>query len=65
MLCLSCLRSTNTNLPLEGIDDELEVKRIDALDALLDDVVAVLVLDALEHVSFQFGDDELRRKKNS
>ena len=50
---------TNTNLPLEGIDDELEVKRIDALDALLDDVVAVLVLDALEHVSFQFGDDEL------
>lgn len=53
-----------TNLPLEGIDDELEVKRVDALDALLDDVVAVLVLDALEHVSFQFGDDELRRKKN-
>ena len=59
ILCLSCLRSTN--LPLEGIDDELEVKRVDALDALLDDVVAVLVLDALEHVSFQFGDDELSR----
>ena len=48
------------HLSLEGINDELEVKRIDALDALLDDVVAVLVLDALEHVALQFGDDELK-----
>ena len=38
------------------------MKRVDALDALLDDVVAILVLDALEHVSLQFGDDELQSK---
>ena len=36
------------------------MERVDALDALLDDVVAVLVLDALEHVPLQFGDDELQ-----
>ena len=36
------------------------MERVDALDALLDDVVAVLVLDALEDVPLQFGDDELQ-----
>ena len=36
------------------------MERVDALDALLDDVVAVLVLDALEDVPLKFGDDELQ-----
>ena len=49
------------HLALEGVDDELEVDRLDALDALLDHVVPVLVLDALEHVTLQLGNDELKR----
>jgi hypothetical protein len=36
----------------EGVDDELQTRRLDALDHLLHDVVAVLILDALEHVPF-------------
>ena len=44
---------------MERCDDEVEVGRVDALDALLDHVVAVLVLDALEHVSLQLGNDDL------
>ena len=44
---------------MESRDDEVEVCRVDALDALLDDVVAVLVFDALQDVALQLGDDDL------
>lgn len=44
-------------LSLEGADDKLERVRVDALDALLHHVVAILVLDALEHVAVEFSDN--------
>jgi hypothetical protein len=53
---VSCTKA-NLYLSLEGADDEREGVRVDALDALLHHVVAVLVLDALEHVAVEFGDD--------
>ena len=43
----------------EGVNDELEKPGVHALDALLDHVVAVLVLDALEDVALELGDDDL------
>ena len=52
-----------THLRLEGIDDELQLVGVDALDALLHDVVPVLVLDALQHVSVELRHDlHLRRR---
>ena len=38
-------------LSLEGVNDELEVLGLDTLDALLHDVVPVLVLHTLGHVA--------------
>lgn len=49
------VRAQSVHLPLEGVDDELQRMRLHALDALLHHVVAILVLDALEHVSVQFA----------
>jgi hypothetical protein len=39
------------------------VEWVDALDALLHHVVAVLVLDALEHVALQLGDNDLEKEQ--
>jgi hypothetical protein len=41
-------------LPLEGFDDESDVLGWDALDGLLDNMVAILVLDALENIRSKF-----------
>lgn len=41
----------------EGIHDELDEMRWYFLDALLDDVVAVLVLDALHYIALEFLDE--------
>ena len=46
-------------LASKGINDKLEALRGDSLDTLLDDMVAILVFDALEHISLQFGNYEL------
>ena len=48
-----------TYLASKGINDKLEALRGDSLDTLLDDMVAILVFDALEHISLQFGNYEL------
>ncbi len=53
------VRGQAIHLTLERTDDELEIGRLHALDALLDDVIAVLILDALEDVALEFGDDQL------
>ena len=42
------------DLPSEGVNDELEPGGLHRLDALLDHVVAVLVLHALQNVPVQF-----------
>ena len=44
------------HLAVERLDDELDVFGRHPLDRLLDDVVAVLVLDALQHVTIEFLD---------
>lgn len=44
------------DLALEGIDDELYALGGDPLDGLLDDVVAVLVFDALDNRAPQLED---------
>lgn len=54
------MQLTRTNyLSLERVDDELQLERVHALDALLHDVVAVLVLDALQHVAVELAHDLL------
>ena len=40
----------------ESIDDELNVLRGYSFNGFLDDMIAVLVLDALHHIVFQFLD---------
>ena len=50
--------SNHLYLASKGIDDELQAGRIDSFDTFLDDMVAILVFDALEHVAFQFGYDQ-------
>ena len=44
-------------LSFESVDDELKLERINALDALLDDVIAVLIFDALEDVAVELAND--------
>ncbi len=46
----------SAHLAVESVDEELEGDGVDALDALLDDVVPVLVLDALEDVAVELLD---------
>lgn len=48
-----------THLSLERVDDELQRVRLYALDALLDNVIPVLILDALQHVAVQLADNLL------
>jgi hypothetical protein len=48
-----------SHLSLEGVNDKLKTRRINGLDALLDDVVSVLILNALEHGLLQLGDNPL------
>lgn len=47
------------NLSVEGVDDELESIRLDTFNALLHDVISVLVFDALQHVPFEFANNFL------
>lgn len=42
-------------LSLESIDNELQGVRVNTLDALLHDMVAVLILDTLENVAIQLS----------
>jgi len=42
---------------LESIDDELQRVRVNALDALLDHVITVLVFDAFQDVAVQLAYD--------
>lgn len=42
-------------LSLESIDNELQCVRVNTLDALLDNMVAVLILDTLENVAIQLS----------
>ena len=44
------------HLPVEGINDKLNLLRGDPLDALLDDMIAILVLDAAEDVAVELFD---------
>ena len=46
-------------LSFERLDDELETGRLHGFYALLDHVVAVLILDALQDAFLQLGDDPL------
>ena len=46
-------------LASKGINDKLEARGVDSLDTLLDDMVTILVFNALKHISFQFGNYEL------
>lgn len=48
------MSSQALDLPGKGIDDKLDVLRGYTLDCLLDDVIAVLIFDALEDLVFQF-----------
>lgn len=48
-----CTLAEVTHLSLEGVYDEVQRVRLDALDALLDHVVTVLVLHTLQHVAVQ------------
>ena len=41
------------------VNDELEALWLDGLDALLNNVVPVLVFDALDDATLQLGDDKL------
>ena len=36
---------TRTHLPFKGVDDELQLKRIDTLNTLLHHMVAICILD--------------------
>ena len=45
------------DLLVEGIDDELNVTGWNSLDCFLDNMIAVLVLDAFQHVILEFLDD--------
>jgi len=46
--------SKSTNLSVNGVEDELHASGIETLDGLLDDMVAVLVLDTSQDMRFQF-----------
>ena len=48
------MSSQALNLSSKGIDDELDVLCRYALDSLLNDVIAVLIFDALEDLILQF-----------
>jgi len=48
----NCLSSVTTNL-LECVSNEWQMHRVDALDTLLYDISAVLILQALEHIIIQ------------
>lgn len=45
------------DLACKGIDDELDVLLRDAFDGFLDDVIAILILDALENLMLEFFDE--------
>lgn len=47
---------TDSYLSFESVHDELQVLRAHCFDHFLNDVIAVLVLDAFDHVAFQFLD---------
>jgi len=47
------------HLALKRFNDELETFRFYGLDALLNDVVAVLIFDTLDDASLQFSDYQL------
>lgn len=49
--------ATMTYLSLEGVNDKLKVLRVDTFNAFLYDVVAVLVLHALQHMFVQLRHD--------
>lgn len=44
---------TKTNLSLESIYDELKSVRINTLDAFLDNVVAILILDTFQDMTIK------------
>ena len=50
---------THTDLSSEGIDNELQTGWINTLDALLNDMVSVLILDTPQHIAVQLIDEEL------
>ena len=56
---MSSKLQTSSHLSFKCLDDELQPGRRDTLYALLHDVVAVLVLDALEDVALQLVQDDL------
>ena len=45
------------DLLMEGIDDELNVAGWDPLDRFLNDMIAILVLDASQHIILQLFDN--------
>ena len=55
--CVNSYEPRWPHLALEGVDDELQGLRLDTLDALLHDMVAILVLHTLEHVAIQLTHD--------
>lgn len=52
IICV-CVPTEATHLSLEGVYDEVQRVRLDALDTLLHHVVTVLVLHTLQHMAVQ------------
>ena len=50
-----CGGSACPDLSLEGVDDEMQGVRLNALDALLHHVIPVLILHTLQHVTVQLS----------
>ena len=48
-----CMSRQAMHLPCECVDDELNMFGWDSFDRLLDNVVAILVLDAFKHMVFE------------
>ena len=56
--CQEPKKSLLIYLAPECLNNELEAGRLHSFNALLNDVVSVLVFDAFDDVAFQFGNDE-------
>jgi len=46
-----------THMPLEGEDDQIEKNRVHTLEALLDDMVTILILNTGQDVPLQLSND--------
>ena len=61
--CHSCVWG-GTNLPFKSIDNELQSRRINTLDAFLNHVVSILVFDTSQNMPAEFADQQLLQNNN-